>query len=419
MKTAKSFLIYAFTLFFNALISFATFSLLTRHLSEVDYGVINLYNSFTIFLVPFLSIGVPFTLSVDYFKMDETSYRSHFTNGLAIPVLSSAIFTILFLLFVTPVSHLLKINNLFTLLLPASCLLIVLNEITLNTIRNKGHHFLFATYSIVRNLAEIGLTVLFVLGLGMKWEGRLLSAFLALGLGAIVIIILVVRWHYYTASFSKSDIKNIFKIGLPFIPERLAIFVLAYSDRFFIDYYRGTGEVGFYGAGAQLAMIVNLTTLTLNNTFYPVIYKKLTEKNPDYKGIKKITIVYIGLAAATSLGVILFTPFIFKHFVGAVFLPGKKYAILLTIGFFFWSVYNVFFAYLLNSKLNKTIMIISVIGMACSIILNLINVKIFGAIGATYTSIIVYFLMAALVIYFVHRHYNLAKIFAKRSVSQV
>ena len=411
LKTAKSFLIYAFTLFFNALVSFATFSLLTRHLSEVDYGIINLYNSFTIFLVPFLSVGVPFTLSVDYFKMDEINYRRHFTNGLAIPVLSSVFFTILFLLFVTPVRHLLKISTLFTLILPASCLLIVLNEIVLNTIRNKGHHFLFAAYSIARNLAEIGLTILFVIGLGMKWEGRLLSAFLALGLGAVVIVILIVRWHYYTASFSRADIKNIFKIGMPFIPERLAIFVLAYSDRFFIDHYKGTGEVGFYGAGAQLALIINLTILTLNNTFYPVIYRKLTGDNYDYKGVKKVTLAYIGLAAGATLTVILFTPFIFKHFVGAVFQPGKKYAVLLTIGFFFWAVYNVFLAYLLNVKLNRTIMMISIIGMCCSIVLNFINVKFFGAIGATYTSITVYFLMAALIIYFVHRRYNLAKIF--------
>jgi O-antigen/teichoic acid export membrane protein len=411
LKTAKSFLVYAFTLFFNALVSFATFSLLTKHLSEVDYGIINLYNSFTIFLVPFLSVGVPFTLSVDYFKMDEVSYRKHFTNGLAIPVLSSVLFTILFLLFASPIRQLLKINSFFTLILPASCLLIVLNEIILNTIRNKGRHFLFAGYSIVRNLAEIGLTILFVIGLGMKWEGRLLSAFLALGLGAVVVIILVTRWHYYTASFSKSDIKNIVRIGMPFIPERLAIFVLAYSDRFFIDYYKGTGEVGFYGAGAQLALIVNLTILTLNNTFYPVIYKKLTGEHYDYKGIKKTVFAYISLAAVATLFVIVFTPFIFQNFVGEVFQPGKKYAIFLTAGFFFWAVYNVFLAFLLNVKMNKTIMMISLAGMSCSILLNFINVKIFGAIGATYTSITVYIIMAALVVYFVHRRYGLNKIF--------
>jgi len=91
---------------------------------------------------------------------------------------------------------------------------------------------------------------------------------------------------------------------------------------------------------------------------------------------------------------------------------------MLTIGFFFWAIYNIFLAFLLNVKMNKTIMMISIIGMTCSVILNFINVKMFGAIGATYTSITVYFLMAAMVIYFVHRHYNLAKIFANRSVPQ-
>ncbi|HET9430476.1 MAG TPA: oligosaccharide flippase family protein [Chitinophagaceae bacterium] len=410
MKLVKSFSVYAFTLFFNAALSFATFSLLTRFLSEVDYGIINLYSSFTIFLIPFISVGVPFTLSVDYFKMDDQAYRQHFTNALAIPVFSSIVLTLVFLLLLLPLQQLLKANYFFILVLPLSCLLTVLNEIILNLIRNKGRHYLFAAYSISRNLMEIGLTILLVVGMGMAWEGRLGSAFIVSVTAAIFILYLLKKWKLFSKEFSKEDTRSVFNIGLPFIPERLAIFVLAYSDRFFIDYYHGTGEVGYYGAGAQLALIVNLSILTLNNTFYPHLYQKLSATLIDYKGIRKVILVFIGLALVVTLVVITFTPFIFRHFVGETFQPGQKYAILLSVGFFFWAVYNVFLAFLLNSKKNKTIMMISIAGMISSVILNFINVKYFGPIGATYTSIAVYMLMAGMVIFAVHRYFGLGKI---------
>ena len=61
-------------------------------------------------------------------------------------------------------------------------------------------------------------------------------------------------------------------------------------------------------------------------------------------------------------------------------------------------------------------MSISIIGMTVSIILNFFNVKYFGALGATYTCIGVNFLMAVLMIFFVHKNYNLLKIFRTSGV---
>src|SRR5215217_7874638 len=99
MRHFRILTIYAFTIFFNAAISFATFSLLTHHLNEVDYGIINLYNSFLVFLSPFIGVGVQFALSVDYFKMDEGRYRKHFTNAFIIPLSACVLFIFISLIF--------------------------------------------------------------------------------------------------------------------------------------------------------------------------------------------------------------------------------------------------------------------------------------------------------------------------------
>ena len=168
MKQFKSLTIYAFTIFFNAAISFGTFSLLTHYLSEVDYGIINLYNALSVSLTPFIAAGVQFVLNVDFFKLSKEEFRKHFTNAMVIPIGFTLFFTLLVLAFHQQLQNLFGINLLFAVLLPVTCFMIVTNEIFLNLFRNTGKHFLYARYSILKNLAEVALTILLVVVISYK-----------------------------------------------------------------------------------------------------------------------------------------------------------------------------------------------------------------------------------------------------------
>jgi O-antigen/teichoic acid export membrane protein len=410
MKEYKPFLIYGFSIVFNAIISFITFFLLTHYLNEVDYGIINLYNSFIIFLSPFIAIGVQYTLGVDYFKLNEKSFREHFTNAVIMLVVTCLFFTILLIPFSGMVQKFIGTNLFFTVTIPLACLITIIFDIFLNLFRNKERHFLFAGFSMFKSILEVSLTILLVIILGFSWEGRLGSYLLTLFVILIIAIYFIKKWKLFTRRINKSGIAKIFYNGLPFVPERLSIFILGYSDRFFINYFEGIGDVGFYSAGAQMAVMVSLAILTLCNTFYPQIFRLLSQEKPDYKKLKKIILYFIGISALVTVGVIICIPLFFKLFVGPAFQLGKKYALLLTLGMLFWSIYNAFIPFLLNLKKNKLIMVISIIGMMVSLLSNYFMVKFQGALGAAITSIVVYFLMAALVVFWVHKYYGLNKI---------
>jgi len=414
LKVLKSFSVYVFTMFFTAGVSFATFSLLTRHLNEVDYGIINLYSSTSILLVAFISCGVQFVLNVDYFKLPKEQYRKRFSNSIIIPLIIFFILTIGFLVFNYPIQRLVKSNFLFTAIMPLTCLLVLVNDIVLGLIRNREKHFLFAGFSISKSLLEVSLAILFIVFMGWDWEGRLAGSFITLVCSCTFVFFLFRRWGFLTTEISLNEIKPVFKYGLPFIPERLAVFFMFYSDRFFIDYFEGTADVGFYSAGAQIAIILNLVCHSLNSTFYPYFYKRLANDKTDYVGLRRGILAFGGIATITMLGLIAVTPLVFKYFVGSAFKPGQKYAIYLVISFFFWAIYNMLLPFLLNKKKNKLIMSISIVGMLLSIGLNFYNVRHFGALGATYTSIAVFATMCLLTLYSVHKIYNLKDIFLGR-----
>jgi O-antigen/teichoic acid export membrane protein len=403
MRHLKSFMIYGATIFFNAAISFATFSLLTHHLSDTDYGIINLYGSSLLFLVPFIGVGVQYALSVDYFRQGPEAYRRHFTNALVIPAAMCVLFTLALLLFHAPLERFIQVSFFFILLLPFTGFLTILNDIMLSLIRNKEKHLLFAGYSIAKNVLEIGFTLLFIISLKYHWEGRLGSTLITLVIVLLVSVFLIRRWKLFGGGLHREEMKKHFTTGLPFVPERLAIFVLMYSDRFFINYYEGTDDVGSYSAGAQIAIIVNLLILTLNNTFYPVLFRKLSVPEIDRNEIRKVCYAFAGISAVLTVCVILAIPFIFDLFIGPEFQSGQRYAVNLTVANFFWSVYSLFLGFLLSYKKNRLIMSISIFGMIVSLILNFFSVRYFGALGATYTGMVVYFLMALTAFYFSNR----------------
>ena len=409
MNLIKSLSVYTIILFFNATVSFFIFSITTHKLKPVDLGIIYLYSSFTILLVPFIGVGIQFLLSVDYFKMDFPAFRVQFKHAILLPVFSASVFTIVFLIFYFPLQHFVPFNFFFTIMLPVSCFVVIMNEAFLNLMRNKEKRFLFAVYSVARNLLEVGLTVLLIVGIGMNWQGRLASALLTGTISGGVIFYFFWRWQLLDSQVNRNSIKNIFLAGISFIPERLGIFIIAYSAVYFINFYEGTTDVGYYGVGMQIATIVNISIIALMNAFHPYIFKNLSGV-PNYRNVKKATFAFIGISFMVTFILILFLPLLFKIFIGKEFQTGQVYARYLSIGYFFWSVYAIFLAYLLFLKKIKTIMAISIIGMAASIVLNYFNVRYFGALGATYTCMGVNFLMAVLMIFFVHRNYNLAKI---------
>lgn len=410
-KHFRSFSIYAFVMFFNAAISFVVFSWLTHHLSTKDFGIINLYNSYCILLVPFISFGVQFILNVDYFKMKRQVYANHFLNGMAIPLFTTMFIFVGSLLFLKPLLRVLGANTFFVLVAPFTCFLIVLNDISIGQIRNRSLHGLYARYSIFKTVLESALVIIFIAFFAMNWQGRLGGALLSLLLCGLITYWLFKKWGLLNGKVEGTEVKQIAHSSLPFIPERLAIFFLSQSDRFFIKYFEGTSQVGLYGAGSQVGTIVNLVTMALSYSFQPMIFKRLASSPIDYKGLRNVILAYIGISFLFTVALIISIPLIFHLFIGEAFKESSLYAINLSIAGFFWAVYNAFLSVLLFYKKTRQIMFIAVTGTIISLFFNYINIREFGPVGATYTTILVYFCMSVLVIFRVNKYFNLKAVF--------
>jgi O-antigen/teichoic acid export membrane protein len=408
VRLFKQVYIYFLSYFINAVLSFVMVSLLTHYIKDpADYGIINLYSSFLVFLMPFVSGGILYPVSVEYFKRSGAEYRLFFTNAQVIPLLSLVLITVLAFIFQYPLSHLLSVSVFWIWIMPLTVWLVVINELVMVITRNKGQAMKFAFFSVGKNLVEISLTIFFVIGMGYTWRGRLGSAALAPAALAILSIYLFYRWHLISKKIDWVQVRTIFLLSLPFIFERLAVFVLGYSDKYFINHYdiNGTKEVGLYGLGSQIASVIYLVIVSLNSAYHPHLFKKLSE---GFKGkVHKTTWMYIGACALTVAGVFIAIPLLFRFFIGVNYQSAQPYAYILCGGYFMWGIYNAFLGYLLYLAKNKQVFYISITGMLSSLALNAALVPRFGATGAAITSIITYSVMAVTCFLFVKKFYLL------------
>lgn len=409
MKVVRQVYIYFGSYFVNAVISFFTVSLLTNDLTPRDYGIINLYSSFILFLMPFISGGTLFPLSVEYFKQDRESYNNYFTNAQVIPLISLAVFTVFCFAAAVPLASLLRVTPAWIYVLPIATWFIYINEASMMVARNKNQPWLFAGFSVGKSLLEMALTVGLVITLAWGWQGRLASAVLApLGL-LIFSVYFFSRWKLLSGKINWTIVRSIFLLSIPFIFERLSVFVLGSSDRYFIDRFDldGTEEVGLYGLASQLASIVFLVVVSLNNAYHPYLFKRLSEGH--HSVIHKSTFWYIGACAVIVGGMFIALPLLFRFFIGAKFHDAMPYAYILTGGYFMWGIYNAFFGYLIYINKSRQMLYTSVAGMCISLTLNFFMVPAYGAKGAAYTSIITYSVMALICYLYVRKYFLVNK----------
>lgn len=400
LQKSKSFGTYAFSYFFNAGISLLILPVLSHFLSKEDYGVIALYTAAQTLLLPFMSMGIQLSIGVDYFKKTPETFADYFNTAFKTILSFFLIFLVVAVAFNGFIASRLHITVLFAIMLPVYVLANLAADIFLTWLRNNEKPVAFVLFSVCRTIVEIGLAVLLVVRFSMGWSGRLYAAIVASSI--ILIFLLVVfykkgllRW----SGFNRKTSKEVLLHSLPFVPERLSIFFLTAADRFFIERYSSTEQVGLYNMAYNVASLVMMVIMSLSAVYVPMVYQALADNNR--KKAYKTALVNILVCLFFCLGMMLVIPIFFHFIIDHKFMPGISYAYYLTGCMFFWAVAQAFYPFLMFYKKNNLIMLFAMAGTGVSILLNFLLTPKLEAWGAVIASGASYFTIAALYIIYI------------------
>ena len=373
MGFIKSFSIYTFSGILNRGISFLLLPFFTHHLTQADYGVITIFSNSMYFIIPFMSMGVGETLTVEYPLLSKEALSKFISTSLVFP---AGVFLISSLMILVFGSFFTRLTGLSTYLLYMVCILSIFNFLTeylFVLFRNQNRPLSFAMLSIGKTVIELSLAIYLISVMKQGYMGRVNSIMVSSATGVLVVIIYFYKKELFVPAISREWLKVILKRGLPSVPFFLMLFVLNNTDNYFINYYHGKSSLGPYGLACQVAMIINLLATSFVTPFYPFFYQNLLKK--EYLKIGKVILVYIAIMIAAVLSLALCSPFFFKIFISAKFTESLHFILLLCIGQLCWGGFILFLGYLYFKKENQKLYYISVATICFTICADYLIIK--------------------------------------------
>lgn len=286
---AKHSIIYGSGTLLSKLLGFILLPIYTRFLTPADYGILSLLViTGSIFaIIAKGGLGSALFREVIYQESDESTVMStafYFLLGeslLFFGVLIIFSLNISNLIFGTAeYAHLLKIIFL-------TRLLEVFKVIVLAKLRIREQSKLYATLSVLNFSIGALLNIYFIVNLRKGVEGLLIAGLITAGIFAVVSLMLIRR--DLKPSFSISILNRMLHFGVPLIPAGLSSLLMTSADRYFLQHFSTTTEVGLYSIGYKIGLIMNLMVQSVQLAWPAHMFAIAKEPDAEQKFSKMLT----------------------------------------------------------------------------------------------------------------------------------
>jgi O-antigen/teichoic acid export membrane protein len=415
----KSLGMYTVTNFLGKGVAFLLLPFFTHVLTKPDMGVLSLFSSAVIFLVPFISMGVLQSINADFFKLDKAAFRNAFTTSLILPVSVFLLSLLLFYIFREPLQQRFNLPLSFAWIIPVVAFLSFLFEHFISAIRNNNLTSRFMIVVLGRLFIEVLLAVILLLVLKWGWEGRVAGIIVSYVIIAFAAFYFFIQKGYLFGKVSKKIIQEELIYSVPIIVMQLSVFCMNSSDSFFLSHFTGSkdnnAEVGVYSIACIFASIILTLCSALLQYITPKIYSLLSAPQINHASIRKNFLLYAGIMTGGWLLLLLFIPLAYKIFIPNGYFGGLKYYYLLCTGYYFWTIAYFFYSTaLLYHKKKKLILILSLFSILISLVNNYFFIKYYGAMGAAIADCCSYFIILLITLFFTRK--QMGFVFSKKHI---
>lgn len=256
----KSAGIYTFSNFFSKSIGFFLLFIYSNplYLTVDENGLLSLLASSTAIFIPFLSLGIVHSTSVEFFKLKKDEFKDFFTTGFVLPVIVMILGIAGLYFFKTDLNKSYHFPASFAFIIPIIAFFTFCNELFVTLIRSNDEPAIYLKVSLLRLFIEASLSILLVVNFALRWKGRVI------GMMSACIVLLIAAFFYFREKgylFGKIKAKYLkeeLKYAIPIIIFQGGSFCLFSSDKFFLSYFVGNAEVGIYSYACAFGAILSV-----------------------------------------------------------------------------------------------------------------------------------------------------------------
>jgi O-antigen/teichoic acid export membrane protein len=389
--------VYTFTNFFTKGISFLLIPIFTnpRFLTPADNGMLSLFSSSVLFLMPFISLGLTQSASTDFFKLDKNEFRDFFTTGFALTITTTLLAVAIVFLLKDYLHAKYGLPVIFVWVVPAVTFLNFCSEQTTGLIRNNHQPFRYLAIGIAKTVAELGIALMLIVAYQSGWLGRVTGMMTALMLISGYSLYYFINNGYLFGRVKLKYIRAELVYAFPIIVMQANMFIMSSSDKFFLA--NDHALLGVYTIACTFASVIVIFSAALIQYFSPKIFSLLSADKVQYDEIKKLLLYYVGAMFGSFILFILFTAVFYHLFINIKYHEALQYIYFIAAGYFFWTLASILYSFFLYYKEKRKIIIHSFLSMAVAITANYFFIKRWSAYGAAVAVMVSYFLLITLV----------------------
>ena len=260
----------------------------------------------------------------------------------------------------------------------------------------------YITLTFTRSAATIVARLLLVIWAGMGVLGIVLSDLMVTGLFTVVML----RWFapLIRPVFSMALLRKALGFGLPRVPHSVAQQVMSGADRYFLNAYASTAEVGIYGMGSAFGLALRYFVSSFELAWTPFFLSVMHE--PDARQIYRVISTYVvAVLVLLVAGLAALAPDVVALFTTKAFHDGARVTPWIALAVMFQGLYIVGSIGLVITKRTTRYPIAPGIACGVSLLANWLLVPRYGMMGAAYASVLAYATLAGVTSMFSWREY--------------
>ena len=271
--------IYGIANALSAAVPFLLLPVLTRALAPDQYGAVVGFFLLVTISTSLAGLNVHSAVAVRWFDRADVDFPSFVGSALFVAVASTALCAPLLVVAGTIWHERLGLEPSRWPLAAVYCGAVVIAAVRTTLWQSQRRAQPSALFQVGVAAMNGVFSLVGVVALVLGADGRIFGSFAAVLLAAVLAVWMLRVSGDATWRVSAEHVRKVVRFGAPLVPHALAGAVLASADRFAVAAQLGQGELGVYGAAAQLGIMMNVLGDTLVKALSPWLYAQLALKN--------------------------------------------------------------------------------------------------------------------------------------------
>lgn len=379
--------------------SFFLLPFYTAVLSQEDYGVVDLINTYISLLLPLVVFQIEdaiFRYTIDV-RNKEDEKRKVISTSFFFCLMQSLIFTVIF----GAVCAFVEIPYGFYLYI--NVIISIFSGMFLQLTRGLGDNTGYAFASFLTASSAILMNIVLVLVFHMGADGLFLTAFASNLLGVCYILLRSRLVGFIRPCwFDQGLLKEMLSYSLPMVPNTLSWWVIGASDKTIVTWFLGSAQNGILAVSQKFS--------TVYTTFYSIFNLSWTENAAVHKDdadsakyYSEIIETSFRVLSGACIGIIAAVAVVFPILVNIKFDQSYYQIPIYMLSSLIYSVIGIYSVVYIAFKKTGNIARTSMIAAAVNFILNVVLVKQIGLYAASISSVVAYAVMLGI------RYYDIQK----------